>query len=150
MTYARCAVGISGNGKERRLVHSAVELVERFEGHGLFIHIVDLFAGISSEALAGVPEAPPLAGPSFFDNVADSEHLKRYVEEQYGQELPGDTWGYKVVKGSNGDELVDFSRKLDLLILGHHHMNPVLHFFAHTLDEKVLNRVVCKVLIVPE
>lgn len=147
MSYARCAVCISGNGQEQRLLRSTLELVLKLASRLTVIHVVEPV--LLGTFLADVPVAPDAPVVMERDPLNDEAQLRAYAEEMAGASLPEDTT-YHILHGTVDEELRAIGRKLDLMILGHHHMSALVHAFRHSVDERVLNSVLCKVLVVPE
>lgn len=148
MSYARCAVGISGDGREASLVATAVDIAGRLGTESLlFLHVVQPV--LLTNFLTDIPLGPDVPIILDRDPLADEQALRDYIAGQttVPEELSA---GYRILTGEVGEELRAEAATLDLMILGHHHMSGLAHLFRHSTDERVLNNVRCQVLVVPE
>ena len=147
MTYARCAVGISGDGQESALIAAALEVAGRLGAESLlFLHVAQPL--LLTSFLTDIPLSPEVPILVERDPLADAAALRDYVGQQ-ALLTEGLAVEYRVLSGEVSEGLRAVASSLDLMILGHHHMSGIARLFRHSTDERVLNNVRCQVLIVP-
>jgi nucleotide-binding universal stress UspA family protein len=137
MGIASIVVGVSGNERENTKIEIACEYAQAFGARIEFLHVNDPKAGSMSIAFVD-------HGVRFSNEV-----LEHYIRNRCGCVLP-EGCSFRVIEGDWVDTLVETTRDHDLLILGHQHLHWLQAAFSDSLDEIVVNRADCPVLVVPD
>jgi nucleotide-binding universal stress UspA family protein len=136
MDVQRITVGISGHEPEGTKLAIACRYARAFDAELVFLHVNDPKAGAMAFVDHGVKFDPAV--------------LQRYVTHHAGGPSLPDRCSCEVHTGDWLEELRNASKQSDLLILGHKHTHWLQSALSDSLDEMVINRAHCPVLVVPD
>lgn len=136
MPYKTICVGISGRGDEDRVVRRSAELAQALGAELIFLHINDPHAGAASLAFID------------YGHKLDEETLEKYVRSEARDRELGPC-RFKIRTGDWLEVLVDMTKEVDCLALGHHHVGSLRELFTLSKDEQIINRAECPVLVIP-
>ncbi len=138
MSYKTIMVALSGKGDEIKLIDESVRIKNSFNAKMIVVHVNDPHAGEMSMMM-------------------DSRG-HRYSEEDIlnlfrsaGHEEVANRLIVEIITGEFvHKEIVKAAEDVDLLILGHQKVNAFRENFFDSVDEGIINRVSCPVLVVPK
>lgn len=146
MSTASIIIAVSGSGGERPHIVQGLEWARLKAAPVHIVHVVRMMWVPTGYAVGDVMSVEVQNG----DPCANIERLRSYVEQVLGRPLVSGEAHFTCLRGDDVEELIELSKGAAGLVLGHHHVGGFLHLFTHTVDEQVINRARCPVLIVPE
>ncbi|MFW5845413.1 MAG: universal stress protein [Planctomycetota bacterium] len=142
----RFIIAVAGVGDEAPHIRTGLDWARASGATVRFVHVVRMLLVPTGYAVGDVMPMNIKEA----DACSDQEALQTYVERVLGgtpADVPVD---YLVLRGDDVEELVELSGACQCMVLGHHHINGFLHIFTQSVDERLINRAQCPVLIVPE
>lgn len=138
MSYNRIMVALSGKGDEIKLIDESVRIKNSFNAKMVVVHVNDPHAGEMSMMM----DSP---GHRF------TEEDIRNLFRDAGHEEVANRLIVEIITGTSiHREIAKAAQETDLLILGHQKMNVFKKNFFDSVDEGIVNRVSCPVLVVPK
>ncbi len=138
MSYKTIMVALSGKGNEIKLIDESVRIKNSFNAKMVVIHVNDPHAGEMSMMM----DSP---GHRFTEE--DIRNLFRSA----GHEEVANRLIVRIITATSIHKAIsDEAKETDLLILGHQKMNVFKENFFDSVDEGIVNRVSCPVLVVPK
>ncbi len=134
MAYKRILIALSCEGNEKPLLAEAFAMKEAFNASLSVIHVNRPHAGEMSMMMDS-------EGTRF-----DEGSVKKYVEDNgfSSHDLDVKTVQAEYVKQAISEAANDY----DLLIVGHRKVGVFMESISDTIDEEIINRVHCPVLVV--
>ncbi|MFQ6605936.1 MAG: universal stress protein [Fidelibacterota bacterium] len=136
MPYKRILIALSCEGNEKPLLKEAFTFKDAFDASLTVIHVNRPHAGEMSMMMDS-------------EGVRYDEGSVKKIIEDFGFS-PNDVTVVvtqeEYVKNAISKAAVEY----DLLIVGHRGVGPFLESISDTLDEEIINRVHCPVLVVPK
>jgi nucleotide-binding universal stress UspA family protein len=139
-------IAVSGGGGECQHIAKGLHWAEAMGATVRFVHVVQTVLVPTGYAVGDVLPMDVRVD----DPCRDVDCLRGYVETELGRPLEPDEATFTILRGGDEESLVELSALCECLVLGHHHINGFLHFFTHSVDERIINQARCPVMIVPE
>ena len=136
MAYKKILVALSCTGNEIALIDEAVRLANTLNAELHALHVNDPHAGEMSMMMES-------AGHKF-----NEEEIKKMFREAGHEEIATGMDVKIRVNTSVLKEVTSCAKDIDLLILGHKKLSGGTEYISDTIDERIVNRVDCPVLIV--
>ncbi len=140
------AVAISAHCDEKPHILAGVNMARAFHVPLRFIHVTASMMVITGYSSSEIIEIEIEEN----DPCRAEDSLEKYVLSTYKNDITDIQVHYEVLRGDSVNVLVEYTRDIGCLILGHHHLNGFMHGFINTVDEKVLNQAQCPVMLIPE
>jgi nucleotide-binding universal stress UspA family protein len=135
MKYNKIMISFEDNKHDHEVLKHAMDITERNGGTLTLLHINSNHAGYPSRAMR------PL------EHAFTEEELQKIVDE-----IPHNVPVIiELIKTDRIlDTVVEKAVNFDLLVMGHRHANFFETLFGESLDERVINKVDCDVLVVKQ
>jgi nucleotide-binding universal stress UspA family protein len=138
MNFKRIMVALAVRGDEDSVIRHAVEIAKKYGGKLIALHVNPPHAGEMSMMMDSI-------GPK----IEEEDVRKEFVECGFENELK--RIEIKIVSGESIPlSIADNTGDIDLLILGHRRMSTFKANFLDSVDEGIVNKVNCPVLVVPK
>ncbi len=135
MAYKNILVGLCGRGDEEPVIQAAIKMAE--SGQLTFIHVNDPHAGEMSMMMdSPAPKYDEADVYSWVSAVDESVAKSSTITVVTHQSIP------KAISNA--------SEGMDLLILGHRKQSFFKENFFDSVDEGIVNKASCPVLVVPK
>ncbi len=136
MSYQSILVALSGDGNEKLVLEEAYKIRQSFNAKLTVIHINRPHAGEMSMMMDSFGHR--------FTEIDIKNQIEEYGFSAKEVEIILDQAEYVHRVLSN------YSKNYDLIILGHRKMSSFKEKFFDSVDEGIINNVVCPVLVVPK
>jgi len=146
MSEQQIIIAVSGNGGEKPHIEAGLRQAKLLDASVRIVHVVRMLLVPAGYAVGDVTAFEAKAN----DPCSHVDGLRAYVEQVLERPLEPGEAAFTAIRGDDVEELIELSGTCTMLVLGHHHINGFLHIFTHTVDERIINRARCPVLIVPE
>jgi|TARA_B100000959_G_scaffold102013_1_gene107652 nucleotide-binding universal stress UspA family protein len=133
--FKKILVALSGDGREKNVVETAVQLAEQINAELSFIRVNHEYAGEMSMMMDS---------PEEITKEMILEEIKGYG---FGDAVDPDN--IMALKAEKVDEAIaEKCSEYDLLVLGHRKVNDIKASLTDSDDEKIANETTCPVLII--
>ena len=133
--FKKILVALSGDGREKNVVETAVHLAEQINAELSFIRVNHEYAGEMSMMMDS---------PEEITKEMILEEIKGYG---FGDAVDPDN--IMALKAEKVDEAIaEKCSEYDLLVLGHRKVNDIKASLTDSDDEKIANETTCPVLII--
>ncbi|MBC8346235.1 MAG: universal stress protein [Candidatus Marinimicrobia bacterium] len=137
MAYKNILVSLCGRGDEKKVIDAAIKMAQANDGKLTFIHVNEPHAGEMSMMM----DAPP---PKFSESDI-------YERVSAVDEASANSCTITIINSDSIPKTIsDAAHGHDILILGHRKQNIFKKNFFDSVDEGIVNRVDCPVLVVPK
>lgn len=137
--YQRILIPTDGSESAQAAVASGLDVAKRLNADVTIISIVDLRAPISLNQGIGVPDHY-----SYQQNAADAAaEAALRIAQQMGVRATA-----IVRRGNPAADIIEESRKVDLIIMGTRGRTGVAHLLLGSVAEKVVRFAACPVLVI--
>lgn len=137
MSYKHIILALCGRGDEGKVIKEAFNLKDQLNANLSIVHVSDPHAGEMSMMM----DAPK--------KITEDDIKERLVV--HGFEKEADVVSIQIVEGENIAKAIEESASgADMLILGHRKRSTFKDQFFDSVDEGIVNRVECPVVVVPK
>ena len=138
MDYKKIMVALAVEGDEIPVIQQAIHIAKRYQAKLIALHVSPPHAGEMSMMM-----------DSIGSKIEKEDITQIFVDSGFGEEVKN----IEVLITKNAsiaEGIVDHSQDIDLLILGHRRMSTFKAIFMDSVDENIVNKVNCPVLVVPK
>lgn len=135
MDYKKVLVSFSNSKVDDSVLLAALDIADKYGASLSLLHLNEKGAGAGGYYVQ-------------YGHHYDKKEVQALLDEKNTKKVKTDVIiidGKPIVEA-----IVDTAKSYDLLVLGHHHMHFIEEMMRDSTDEKVINRVECHVLVVPE
>lgn len=134
MNYKKVLLSLEQLKRDISVLMTAIDLADKYSAELTVLHINTKMAGVPSRAMRSIEHKVTIEELEAAVKAHNPNNVKVNIEIVQSDDVL--------------DVVVEKSKKYDLVVLGHRHMNFFEEMLVDSLDEKIINRIHCHCLVV--